>query len=158
MIINTLNETQDFDEIKTVGRGQRWIERKQGTHAKVSAKQSCSYYGSSHPPRWFLAYGKKCAECSKVNHFRQVSRSVRNRKVHNLEQEPDQYQKKEDHIDMVNINSFNCNNKCSVITATLKVSPNQVRLIVPYNINISSNENIMPSHIYQFFPRVKNNN
>ena len=111
VIINRLNETKDFDKIKTVRRGQRQSKGKLWTHAKVPAKESCSYCGSIHPPRWCLVYGMKCAECGKINHFREVSRNIRSRMVHNLEQEPDQYQEEEDHIDVVNINSINSYNK-----------------------------------------------
>ena len=58
-------------------------------------KQNCSYCGSSHPPRQCLAYGKEC-----------VGEAKRNRTVHDLDQEPDQHHKEEDHIDTVNTNHY----------------------------------------------------
>ena len=87
------------------------------------------------------------------NHFRDVCRSGRCGRIHNLEQDPDQYQE-EDHIDTMNINSFNLNSKCSVITANLKTSLKQVRIIVPYHVDTSSDGNIMHLHVYKkIFPR-----
>ena len=72
--------------------------------------------------------------------------------VHNLEQEPDQYQEEEDHTNMVNINSINFNSKCSVVTANLKTS-HQLRIIVPYKVDTGSDGNIRPLHIYKkLFP------
>ena len=62
MIITSLNETKDFNKIKTVNRGQRQYGKKPKTHAKMPMNQRCRYCGSSHPPRICLAYGKKCAE------------------------------------------------------------------------------------------------
>ena len=71
--------------------------------------------------------------------------------VHNLEQEPDQYH--EDHIDTVNINAVNFNNKCSVITANLKTSANKVRIVVPHKVDMGSDGKVMPLHVYKkLFP------
>ena len=69
-----------------------------------TCKQSCSCYGSSHLSRQCLAYRKKCAEYGKVNQFWVVSRSGRNRTVHDLKQKPDKHHEEEDHIDMVEKN------------------------------------------------------
>ena len=69
--------------------------------------------------------------------------------VHNLEQQPDQYQEKEDHNDRVNINSINSNGKHLVITPNLKSSSNQVRIIVPYKVDRGSDGNIIPLQIYK---------
>ena len=49
-------------------------------------------------------YGKKCADCDNINHFREVYRSRRNTAVLNTEQVSDQCKVEEDHIDMMNIN------------------------------------------------------
>ena len=74
--------------------------------------------------------------------------------VHNLEQEPDQHQEEEDHINRVNINSINFNSKCSLITANLETLSNQVNIIIPYKVDIGSDGNIVPLHIYKkLFPR-----
>ena len=79
--------------------------------AKMLMKQCYGYCGSGLLPRQCSAYGKKCVECSKVNHYREVCRSVRNKIVHDLEQEPDPHLEEEDHIDMVNIDSNIFNSK-----------------------------------------------
>ena len=112
-------------------------------------KQNCSNCGSSHPHIQYSAYVKKCVECAIVNHFREVFQSGRNRTIHDLEQEPDQYHKEDDHIDMVNINSIIFNNKQLVIPANLKSLLNQVSMIVPYKVDTGSGGNIMPLHIYR---------
>ena len=120
-IITSLYKTKEFDKIKTTKGGQRHDLRKSQTHAKIPARQSCSYYGSSHPHRQCPAYEEKCVDFGKVNHFREVCRSGRNRTVHDLEQEPDQHQEEEDLTDMVTILILLfSNSKQSVITANLK--------------------------------------
>ena len=134
-IIISLSERQEFDKIKTIKWGWRHNLRKPQTCAKMPTKQSCSFCGSSHPPRQSLAYGKECAESGKVNHFREVYRSVRNRTVHDLEQEADKHHEEEDHIDMMNINSIIFNDKWLVITINLKTSSNQVSIMMPYKVD-----------------------
>ena len=96
----------------------------------MPTNHSCRCCGSSHLPRRCPAYGKKCAECSKINHFRDVCRSGRNRTVHNLNQEPDQPHEEVYHIDTVNINSVYFSNKHLVIKNNLKSSSNQASIIV----------------------------
>ena len=153
-IIICLSETKEFDEIKVIKGGQRHNLRKLQTHAKTPTKQSCSYCGSSHPPRQWPAYGRNCVECGKVNHFTEVSRNERNRTIHDPEQEPDQHHEEEDHINIVNINSIIFNSKWSVITANLKTLSKQVSIIAPYKVDTGSDGNIMPLHIYiRLFPR-----
>ena len=134
--------------------GQRHNLRKPQTHAKTPMKQSCSYCGSRHSSRQCHAYGMKCVECGKVNHFRGVWRSRRNRTSHDLEQEPEQDHEEEDHIVTVNINFIIFNSKQLVITANLKISSSKVSIIVPYTIDTGSDGNIMPLHLYKtLFPR-----
>ena len=87
-------------------------------------------------------------KCGKVNHFRDIYRSGRNRTIHDLEQEPDQHHE-EGHIDAVNINSIIFNIKWLVITANLKSLSNQVSIIVPYKVDPGSDGNIMLLHIYK---------
>ena len=81
--------------------------------------------------------------------FRDVCGSIRNRTVHNIEQEPDQYQDEGNYIDTVNINSINFNTKHSVKAANPKTSSNQVSIIVPYKVDTSSDRNIVPLYIYK---------
>ena len=50
-IINSLNETKDFDEVQTVRGEERQIERNLQACVKAPTKQSSHYCGSSHPLR-----------------------------------------------------------------------------------------------------------
>ena len=100
-IITCLSKTKEFDKVKAIKGGQRHNLSNQ-THVKTPVKQSGSYCGSSHPPRQYLACRKKCTECGKMRHFREVCRSGRNRTIHGLKQEPYQHHEEEEHIDMVN--------------------------------------------------------
>ena len=85
-----------------------------------------------------------CAACRKINHYKEVCRSSR-KNIHRINKETDQYQR-EDDIYMVNINSINVNSKLSVITANLKTSSNQAIIVIPHNVDICSDENIMCLH------------
>ena len=148
-IITSLRKTKVFEKIKTIKGGQRHNLRKLQAHAKMPMKQSCSNCGSSHPPRQCLAYGKKCTYCGKINHFREVCRSGRNRTVHDLEQKTDQHHEELDHFDMVNINYIIFNSKLLVITANPKTLSNQVSIIVPYKVDTGSDGRIMPLYLYK---------
>ena len=86
-------------------------------------REKCKYFGSSHPPRQCLEYGKKCAKCNKMNHFRELCRTARGSMVHNIKQEA--IQEQEHHIEMVNIIFFNFNANSSVIIANVKTSSNK---------------------------------
>ena len=163
--MDSLTKTKEFDRIKIAKGGLRYNGRNMQTHAKVLINKSCSYCGSSHPPSQCLAYGKKCADCGKINHFREVHRSRRNTAVHNKEQVPDQCNIEEDHIDTVNINSFIFNGKWLAKTANLKMSSSQVSITIPYKVDTGSDVNIMPLHKKIFtrsakeqFAAIKNEN
>ena len=93
---------------------------------------------------------KEVCSVWEINHYKEVCRSGRNKKVQSIDQETDQYQKETD-IDTVNINSVNFNSKCSVITSNLKTSSDQARVIIPYKVDIGSDGNIIPLH--NLFPR-----
>ena len=127
--MDSLTKTKGFDKVKIAKGGLRYSWRNVQTCAKTPPKKSCS---SSHPPSQCLAYGKMCVDCSKNNHFREVCGNRRNTTVHNVEQEPDQYNIEEDHIDTANINLTIFNNKWSAIRAHLKTSSSQVSLIISY--------------------------
>ena len=66
--------------------------------------------------------------------------------VHDIEQEATS----DNQIDMVNINYIGFNSKQSVIVAKLKISSNQISIIIPYKINTGSDGNIMPICIFKF--------
>ena len=122
---------------------------KTASMCQMPQKQSCSYCGSSHPPTQCLACGKKFVECDKV---KEVCKSRRNKTVHDLKQEPDKHHK-EDHIDTVNINSIIFKSKQSVITSNLKISCNQISILVLYKVHKGIDGNIRLLHIYNRFCR-----
>ena len=132
-IITSLSETKEFDKIKTIKGGQRHILRKPQTHTQMPVMQSCSYCGTSHPPRKCWALGRKVQSVARPTTLQRL-RSSRNRTVHDIEQEPDQHYE-EDHIDTVNINSIIFNSKWSVITANLKTLSNHVSIILSYKVD-----------------------
>ena len=143
-IKDSLSKTKEFDKVKIAKGVLRYNGRNVQTHAKAPTKKSCSCHSSNHLPRKCLVYRKKCVDCSKINHFREVGRSRTNITVHNTEQEPDQHNEKEDHIDTVNINSIIFNSKQSTITANLETSSSQLGIIIPYKVDTDSHGNIIP--------------
>ena len=132
-ILKHLNETKDFDKTNIRKRVQRQIEIQLQEHLRMPVKQKWGYCGSSHLPRQCLAYGKRCSACGKINHYKEVCRIRRNKKMHNTNPETDQYQKEND-TDMVNINSIHINSKHSIITANLKTSSKQAIIVIHYQV------------------------
>ena len=60
-------------------------------------------------------------------------------------------------IESVRINSNQFNKNHSVLTANSKTSASQSNIMVPYKIDIDSNGNIMPIHMYKkLFPSITN--
>ena len=108
-LMTSLLETKDCDKIKTVKGGQIKLEKPQ-ICTKLPANQSCRYCISSHSPSRCLTYGMMCVKFCKINHFREVCKSGRNRTIYDLKQEQDQHHKEVDYIDMVNINYIYFNN------------------------------------------------
>ena len=56
--------------------------------------------------------------------------------------------KQEPGIETVNINLFNFNSNHSAIIANLKTSSNKATFMVPYNVDMGSDGNIMPFNIF----------
>ena len=74
----------------------------------MSKWQPCWYYGSVHSPRQSPAYGKMCAGCGKMGHFKEVCPSKRSRAVSRIEVEmPQEYSKGK--IETVSIDSVYMN-------------------------------------------------
>ena len=93
------------------------------------------------------------AECKKINHYEEVCRSGRNKRVYHIDPHVEQYQD-EDETDKVNINSFyigyiTLNGKLSVIRANWNTSSRQTASVITHKIDSGSDENIMPFHILQ---------
>ena len=105
VIITSLSEKKDFNNIKTVKGRQRQHEKNKNTSQNICEPELQTL--------WFKPCAKKmsdlwkgCAEYSKINNFREVYRSGRNRTVHDLKKESDKQHYEVDHIGMVNIIQF----------------------------------------------------
>ena len=79
-IVSKSGETKDFDRMNTGRSAQRQIEIQLKAQTRIPVKQKCIYCGSSHLSRWCLAYGRKCTVCRKINHYKEVCRSGRNKR------------------------------------------------------------------------------
>ena len=73
VVLNDLTETRAFDKIKKETKPKNTPQKE----AQVATHQRwpCRYCRGSHAPRQCPAYGKICAACSKMGHFRKVCRS-----------------------------------------------------------------------------------
>ena len=92
------------------------------------------------------AYGKRCDKCGKLNHLKDVYRSVRSSTVNTIEKENVCEQKPS--IETVNISSVNFNSNHSSIIVNLKTSSNKATIMVSYQVDMGSNGNIMPFNIF----------
>ena len=154
-VMSVITKCKEFDKMK-VSR-QIWTESQRRTAQHNTPLQPARRYcGSTNPPRQCLAYGKTCKDCSKVSHFRRVCRSQKTRAVNEIKQEITQDNTGGD-IEMVSINSVHFNKNCSILTANLKTSVGKNSISVPYKIDMGSDRNIMPLHIFKkLFPGVTN--
>ena len=95
--------------------------------------------------RQCLAYGKMCAGCRKMGHFKKVCWSRKDHVVHKVGMEMAQ----EEGIIEVSINSVYLNNKQSLITAQLEMQVGNNTLKVPHKIDTSSEGNLMLLYIFK---------
>ena len=136
-IISDITESLNFDKVK--------VARKQATHP-ASPKWPCRYCGSSHAPRQCPVYGKTCASCGKMGHFKKICQSRKDCTVHEVGVEMPQEEGK---MEEVIINSIYLNNKWSLITAQLEMQVGNNALKVPYKIDTGSEGNLMPLYIFK---------
>ena len=136
-ILSDITESWKFNKVK--------VTKKQAMHP-ASPHQPCRYCGSSHAPRQCLAYGKTCAGCRKVGHFKKVCLSRKDHTVHEVGVEMAQ---EEGTIEEVSINSVYLNNKWLLITAQLDMQVGNNALKVPYRIDTSSEGNLMLLFIFK---------
>ena len=141
-----LTESGQFDKIKISKRA-----KEDTTRAPVGWTlqwQLCRYCGGIHQPRQCPTYGKVCAGCGKMRHFKKVCCSKRSRAISEMEQEMSQeYSKGE--IETVSIDSVYMNKNWSMLTAKLEVCAFDNKLTIPYKINTESDSNIMPWYIFK---------
>ena len=128
---------------------QRQNDMQLREQTRMPVRQRCNYCGSIHPPRQCPAYVKMCAVCRKINHFKEVCRSSRKKKLHRINPHQDEDDVDNMNINSININSITFNSRPSVIAANLNTSSSQATSVVPYKVDSGSNGNIMPFHIFK---------
>ena len=156
-ILENINETKDIDKIFARNRVQKQNEMQLQECTRILVRQRYKHCGSIYPPRKCLAYGKMCAACGKISHFKEVCRSDRNKRWHSIDQQEEQHQDK-DNIDKVNISSININfitlnSKCSVITVNSNTS-SQATSVVSYKVDSGSDGNNAFSYFKIIIPQV----
>ena len=77
--------------------------------------------------------------------------------MNEVEQEAARDGAEENSIDLVNINSIHFNKNHFILKANLKMSAGPNNVMVPYKVDMGSDGNIMPLHIYKkLFPKITN--
>ena len=145
-ILSDITESQKFDKVKMVQKtkARQDIE----TTCQAHHKWPCKYCGGSHAPRQCPAYGKMCASCGQIGHFKKVCRSRRDCAVHEVEIEM-MPEPQEEEIETVNINSLYLNWNHLLITAYLKMQVGKTTIEVSYKIVTSSEGNLMSLYIFK---------
>ena len=99
-------------------------------------------------PQQCPVYGKMCAGCRKMDHFRKVCRSKRDHVV--LEVEVKMVQESQgDKVETVSIDLVHLNKGQSVITAHLETHAGKSIVEIPYKIDTGREGNIMPLYIFK---------
>ena len=117
-ILSNITKTQKIYKVKVVQKpkNRQQIE----TTCQRYHKWPCKYCGGSHTPRQCPAYGKSCASCGKMGHFKKVCRSRRDCAVYEVEVEVTTELQEED-IETESINSIYLNRNQLLIAAHLKM-------------------------------------
>ena len=119
VVLNTLTESKQLDKIKVSKRAKEDTNR--DLVGQMLQWQPCQYCGGVHPPRQYPAYGKMCAGCGQMAHFKKVCHSRRSRVVNEIEVEtPQEYSEGE--IITVSIDSVHMNKHWSLLTDELEMS------------------------------------
>ena len=105
-VLHTLTESKQLNKVNI---SKRTKDDKARTPVNWTMQQQpCRYSGGIHQLRQCPAYGRMCAECSKVGHFKRVCCSKRSRVVNEMEQERSQ-EFSDDEIEIMSINSVYMN-------------------------------------------------
>ena len=101
-ILNDITETCQFDKVKiapqTKGRQDRIMH-------KNTNRKPCRYCSGIHVPLQCPAYGKMCARCRKMGHYKDVYRSRKEHVVHEVEVKVVQ-ESQEEQIEIVSIDFY----------------------------------------------------
>ena len=135
-ILSDITKSQKFYKVK--------VAKKPAMHS-ASPNQPCRYCGSSHVLRQCPAYGKTCASCRQIGHFKKVCQSRKDHAVHEVGVE---MALEEGIIEEVGINSVYLNNKQLLITAQLETQVGDNVLKVLHKIDTGSEGNLMLLYIF----------
>ena len=143
-MLNNITETKAFVKVKKETESKNTLGRE--VHVATDQRWMCRYCGGSHTPTQCLAYGKTCAACGKMGHFRKVCRSKRNCAVHEVEidMEPDS----QEDTEIVSIILLYINRKWTLIMAKLEMQVGKTSLEIPYKIDTGSEGNVMPLYTF----------
>ena len=116
--------------------------RHSGGTPQSSGKQVCSNCGIQHPRKQCPAYGKRCRQCNKLNHFAKYCRSQRC-KVELVERNQESSSP-----DALFVGAIETANKTELTTdechTTLRVEGHSVK----FKVDTGSQVNILPLHVY----------
>ena len=107
-VLNTITDLRQFKEDTAralVGQTLQW--------------QRYQYCGGVHPLRQCPAYGKTCAGCGKLGHFKKVCHSRRSRVVNKIELETSK-EYSEGEIEIVSIDSVHMNKNQLLLIVELR--------------------------------------
>ena len=144
-ILSDITKEQKFDKVKLVQKPKNRQEIE--TTCQAFHKHQCKYCGGSHAIRQCSAYGKSCASCGKMVHFKKGCMSKKNHTVHEVEVEV--MPEPQEDIETVSINSIYLNRNQSLIKAHLKMQVGKTATEIPYKIDTGSEGNIMPLYIFK---------
>ena len=105
-ILNNITESYQFDKINMASK-TKGGQARQAPNTTFN-RQPCRYCSGIHAPQQCPAYGKMCARCGKMGHYKKVCRSKRDHAVYELQVKMVQDSQDEE-IETVSINSIYLN-------------------------------------------------
>ena len=145
VILNDITETCQFDKVKIAPQSKNGQDR---IMHKTTNRKPYRYCSGIHVPQQCPAYGKMCARCRKMGHYKKVCRSRKECEVHEIDVEVAQ-EFQDEQIEIVSIDSVCSNRNQSVITPYLDTFADKNKVEIPYKIDTGSEGNIMPLYIFK---------
>ena len=115
-ILNDITESCQFNKIKMTSKA-KGSQARQMTNT-TSSRWLCRYCGRIDAPQQCPAYGKMCARCGKMGHYKKVCRSKRDHAVHELEVKMVQ-DSQDKEIETVSVDSVHLNKNRAIIMVYL---------------------------------------
>ena len=144
-ILSDITETCQFNKVKMAQKTKGCQDRMM---LNTTTRWPCRYCGGIHVPQQCPVYGKMCANCGKMGHYKKVCRSRKDHVVHELEVEVMQ-ESQDEQIETVSIDSVHLNKNWSVIIAYLDTFTGKNKVKIPYKIDMGSEANIIPLYIFK---------